>query len=227
MALTLGFDVYGTLIDTHGVVVHLQSMIGDQAAAFSATWREKQLEYTFRRGLMGKYRNFPDCTREALEYTCAVYKTGLTDKQKQILLAGYLTLPSFADVGQGLAELQAAGFGMYAFSNGISDALEKLLTYAGIRDYFQGIVSVDDVRTFKPSPVVYEHFLRTTGSTANNAWLISSNPFDVIGAISVNMNAAWVQRSGTEIFDPWGITPSITVKSLSGLDQAIKNSSRN
>jgi len=226
MTVTLGFDVYGTLIDTHGVVVQLQTLIGDQAVAFSNTWREKQLEYTFRRGLMGKYRNFPVCTKDALEYACAVYKTSLSGEQKQNLLAGYLTLPSFADVSQGLDELQAAGFHMYAFSNGISDALETLLTNAGIRDYFIGVVSVDDVQTFKPSPAVYEHFLNVTGSTANGAWLISSNPFDVIGAISADMNAAWVQRSNTSIFDPWGIEPTVTVNSLSGLDRHIIDSLR-
>ena len=223
MTVTLGFDVYGTLIDTHGVIVQLESMIGDKAAAFSNTWREKQLEYTFRRGLMGKYKNFPVCTRDALEYTCLVYKTAITDEQKQQLLEAYLTLPAFADVSAGLAELKAAGFRMYAFSNGINAALETLLTNAGIRDYFLGVVSVDDVQTFKPSPVVYQHFLETTGSTASDAWLISSNPFDVIGAISIDMNAAWVQRSNTSIFDPWGIEPTVTINGLGGLSQEIKN----
>ena len=52
MATTLAFDVYGTLINTHGVLSLLDDMIGDNAQAFSNTWREKQLEYSFRRGLM-------------------------------------------------------------------------------------------------------------------------------------------------------------------------------
>ena len=223
MAITLGFDVYGTLIDTHGVIVQLQTLIGDKATAFSNTWREKQLEYTFRRGLMGKYETFPVCTKDALDYTCTVYGVSISNEQKQNLLAGYLTLPCFTDVSQGLEELKAAGFRMYAFSNGVSDALETLLTNAGIRDYFLGVVSVDDVQTFKPSPIVYQHFLKVTAASASDAWLISSNPFDVIGAISADMSAAWIQRSGKSIFDPWGIAPTITVDSLIGLDQHIKN----
>jgi 2-haloacid dehalogenase len=52
MSVTLAFDVYGTLIDTHGVVSALQALIGDKAKDFSHSWREKQLEYSFRRGLM-------------------------------------------------------------------------------------------------------------------------------------------------------------------------------
>ena len=217
MAITLGFDVYGTLIDTHGVIVHLETIIGDKAASFSNTWREKQLEYTFRRGLMRDYENFPVCTRDALNYTCSFYDVDITDEQKQKLLKGYLSLPTFADVEQGLIALQAAGVRMFAFSNGIPDALEILLKNAGIRDYFLGVVSVDDIKSFKPNPDVYQHFLSSTNAAANEAWLISSNGFDVIGAVSFGMKAAWVQRSNQVVFDPWGTEPTVTVTSLTEL----------
>ncbi len=38
MALTLAFDVYGTLIDTHGITEMLEEFVGDQAAHFSSRW---------------------------------------------------------------------------------------------------------------------------------------------------------------------------------------------
>ena len=221
---TLGFDVYGTLIDTHGVIVQLESMIGDKATAFSNTWRDKQLEYTFRRGLMRNYENFPVCTRDALNYACSFYGVNITDEQKQNLLKGYLNLPIFNDVEQGLIALQAAGVRMFAFSNGVPDALETLLTNAGIRDYFLGVISVDEVKSFKPNPDVYQHFLTSAHSTADQAWLISSNGFDVIGAISIGMKAAWVQRSTNVVFDPWGIEPTVTVANLTELvDPVLSN----
>jgi len=81
MAITLGFDIYGTLIDPHGVSVKLGELIGDRAPEFSKLWREKQLEYTFRRGLMRDYENFPVCTRNALDYADAVFKTGYRRKR--------------------------------------------------------------------------------------------------------------------------------------------------
>ena len=34
MAITLGFDIYGTLIDPHGVTVKLGELIGDKAVDF-------------------------------------------------------------------------------------------------------------------------------------------------------------------------------------------------
>jgi 2-haloacid dehalogenase len=102
MAVTVGFDVYGTLIDTHGVVVILNNMVGDKATEFSRTWREKQLEYSFRRGLMQNYENFARCTSDALEYTSSYFKVPLSDKDKQKLLDAYKVLPAFDDVKEGL-----------------------------------------------------------------------------------------------------------------------------
>ena len=225
MTATLAFDVYGTLIDTHGVVTALQDLVGDKAKVFSHTWRDKQLEYSFRRGLMQNYETFAVCTRQALDYTCAYYKTDLTPDQKDELLNIYRVLPAFADVKEGLLDLKKAGFRLYAFSNGAADALEMLLTTAEIRDLFLGVVSVDDVKSFKPNPGVYCHFLRKSQAAGSSAWLISSNPFDVIGAISAGMKSAWICRTPDAVFDPWGIEPTITVGSLTELSQQITEES--
>ncbi len=218
---TLAFDVYGTLIDTHGVLTALEGLVGDKAKAFSNTWRDKQLEYSFRKGLMQNYETFAVCTSQALDYTCTYYGADLSDEQKKELMGIYRVLPAFNDVKEGLTRLKRAGFRLFAFSNGAADALEVLLNNAGIRDLFLGVVSVDDIKSFKPNPAVYSHFLRKSESTGGNAWLISSNPFDVIGAISAGMNSAWVQRSPDAVFDPWGIEPTMTVNSLVELDQRI------
>lgn len=217
MQTTLAFDVYGTLIDTNGVTVILEKFIGDEAFAFAQTWRSKQLEYSFRRSLMMNYKPFVVCTKQALDYTCIHHNVPLTDNQKTELMASYLTLPAFDDVEDALSQLNLEEFRLFAFSNGKADALETLLTNAGIRDQFMGVVSVDDIKAFKPSPGTYAHFLRQAKATGSDAWLISSNPFDVIGAISAGMKAAWIQRSPDNIFDPWGIEPTITANSLAEL----------
>lgn len=214
MSITLAFDVYGTLIDTHGVVFKLQELVGDKAEEFSRVWREKQLEYSFRRGLMRSYETFAVCTSQALDYTSNYLDVSLTTDQKAALMAEYRGLPAFDDVKESLVRLKADGHSLYAFSNGTSDAVKILLTAADILDLFDGVVSTDDRQTFKPNPDVYEHLLKTTKALAGDAWLISSNPFDVIGAVSYGVCSAWVQRSKKSIFDPWGIDPTITITSL-------------
>jgi 2-haloacid dehalogenase len=222
VAITLAFDVYGTLIDTHGVVVALENHVGDKAAEFSRLWREKQLEYSFRRGLMRKYENFSVCTGDALDYASAHFKVLLSQNDRQELLAAYKILPAFDDVEDGLSQARSAGFRMFAFSNGTADAVETLLKNARIRDYFIGVVSVDEVKSYKPDPGVYGHFLKRAAASGTDAWLVSSNPFDVMGAISAGMRAAWIKRSPAALFDPWGIEPTLTVESLSGLAEQVE-----
>ena len=61
-------------------------------------------------------------------------------------------------------------------------------------------------------------FCKELRSEANHCWLISSNPFDVIGAKNVGLKAAWIARSEqSSIFDPWGIEPDIIAKDLNEL----------
>lgn len=226
MSITLGFDVYGTLIDTQGVLSRLERMIPDKAAAFSQTWREKQLEYSFRRGLMQNYANFGVCTSQSLDYTCQLYQVSISEAEKNELLAGYSTLPAFDDVAQCLTRLKDANFRLYAFSNGSAEAVDLLLNNAGIRTFFDGVVSCDDMKSFKPNPAVYGHFLRQTNASGDCAWLVSGNPFDVIGARSAGMHAAWVQRSSAAVFDPWGIEPTVTIGGLVELhDKLVASSS--
>ncbi len=221
MKTTLAFDIYGTLIDTHGVKASLQQMIGDLAGEFSNLWREKQLEYSFRRGLMQNYQDFSVCTRDALEYCCMQLNQGLSSEQKKQLLEEYRRLPVFPDVEPCLESLKEQDYHIFAFSNGNADAVTGLLEHAKIDCYFAGVVSVDDIKSFKPNPAVYAHFLRSSGSTVDQSWLISSNPFDVIGARSAGMSSAWVKRSSDAVFDPWGIEPTITITSLLELGPGI------
>ena len=217
MKYTFAFDVYGTLINTSGVFDSLEQMIGEKAKLFMDTWRNKQLEYSFRRGLMNQYADFSVCTRDALEFCCGTFKAFLSENQKAALMDEYTNLPVFSDVKPGLQSLREAGHKLYAFSNGSSKALSILLKNAQLLDLLDGFVSVEDVQVFKPSPLVYAHFNEQTNSSKSDSWLISGNPFDVIGAISYGMRSAWVKRSSDSVFDPWGIEPTVTISGLNDL----------
>lgn len=222
MTTTLAFDVYGTLIDTAGVIDTLKDHVPDRAAAFSALWREKQLEYSFRRGLMQNYREFSVCTRQALDYVCQVFEADIPRPDRDALMEVYRVLPPFPEVKGALETMRSGDARLFAFSNGTADAVRGLLRNAGIDGFFDDVISTDEIRSFKPNPGVYAHFLRRAGASGSEAWLISSNPFDVIGAISAGMRAAWVKRSPTAVFDPWEIQPTLTIAGLAELQSALR-----
>jgi 2-haloacid dehalogenase len=218
---TIAFDVYGTLINTHGLIGMLQRHIGLNAAPFSQLWRQKQLEYSFRRALMKKYRDFGVCTAQALDYTCISFGAALTEKERNELLDAYRTLPAFEDVIEGLKKAKNAGFRLYAFSNGTASDIALLLNHAEISDFFLDIISVDEMHSFKPDPAIYHHFLNRSSAQPEASWLVSANPFDVIGAAATGMHSVWLQRSSELVFDPWEIMPTLTISSLDKLAEAI------
>lgn len=214
MLTTLALDVYGTLFNTSGITDEL-GRFTDKAEQFARTWREKQIEYSFRRGLMRQYAPFNVCIRDALEYACFAHHLELSETDKQNLLGSYRHLTLFDDVMPALESLAAdPGFQLSVLSNGYPDDLNELLANAGIKHFFEHIVSVDEIRSFKPNPEVYEHFLKRAGSDINTTWMVSGNTFDFIGAMSFGLHGAFIKRSTDILVDPWEIDPSITINNL-------------
>jgi 2-haloacid dehalogenase len=76
------------------------------------------------------------------------------------------------------------------------------------------VVSVDDLRTFKPDPRVYAYLSERLGRPAGETWLVSNNPWDVIGAKSAGLRAAWVRRKPDAVLDPWDIEPDLVAVDL-------------
>jgi 2-haloacid dehalogenase len=217
----LAFDVYGTLIDPLRMEERLRPAFGEKAKEASELWRTKQIEYSFRRALMKKYRNFNVCTAQALQFVSMHVGIPLSEAAHTELLSDYLRLPAFADVPGALGSLAASGFTMVACSNGTEDAVRSLLAGAGVLERFSRIVSVDPIRTFKPDPAVYELLVTEVAVPKESVWLVSSNPFDIIGAKACGLRTAWVQRDPKRIFDPWEFTPDVTVHDLRELSDKI------
>lgn len=94
---------------------------------------------------------------------------------------------------------------------------------------FSDIVVVEEVKKFKPARDVYWHLAEKVGkkrSEMGDMWLVTGNPFDVVGAVSVGMKAAWVDRAGAGWVDRLGEgdmgRPTVIVKSLGDVVEAVK-----
>jgi len=213
----LAFDVYGTLIDPFRMEEHLRAIFGARAKEATELWRSKQLEYSFRRALMKKYESFDICTAQALQFVSRQLEVPLTDEITRDLLDQYLRLPVYPDVQAALDELEARKFKIVACTNGTEHAVRELLDRAGILAKFSGIISVDPIRTFKPDPAVYEYLAAQVHAQKETVCLISSNPFDVIGAKACGLQTVWVQRDPKKVFDPWEFEADLHVHGLKEL----------
>ncbi len=217
----IGFDLYGTLVDPLSMQDHLRGVAGDRAGEVAALWRTKQVEYAFRRGLMETWTTFEVCTAQALAYAAGAAGIALTDGDRDALLAAYRRLPLFPEVRAALATLRHGGRRVVAFSNGSAAVVRELLGHAGALDLLDDVVSVDEVRTFKPHPSVYRRLAERVAKPPGETWLVSGNAWDVLGAKSAGLRAAWVRRSPSSLFDPWGVEPDLTVANLRELAAAM------
>jgi 2-haloacid dehalogenase len=213
VAESLAFDMYGTLVDPIRIWKQLEHYIPGDAQRIAEIWRQKQLEFTFRLTAMERYEDFEQVTRKALNYALAVTGHSLETQQKNSLMAQYNDLERFADVEPGLQRLKVAGYSMVVFSNGSPVMLSGIMNAANLHPYFKGFVSVDEVKVYKPSPIVYRHVASSLGRLINEVRLVSSNPFDIIGAEAAGMQVAWVNRS-SGLFDTLAPMPQVVVKTL-------------
>lgn len=218
----IGFDVYGTLVDPLEMNEYLRPIVGEELAGqFSELWRSKQIEYTFRRALMRQYEDFDVCTRQALVHAANVLHVSLSEEDRERLIEEYQNLRPFPDVIPGIEALKSKGHTLVAFSNGVEATARTLLQRAGVLPYLGGVISVDDLKTFKPNPEVYHYLARRLDTAPSETWLVSSNPFDIIGAKAAGLMAAWIQRKPDTQFDPWEIEPDLVAPDLEVLAEKL------
>ena len=160
-----------------------------------------------------------------------------TASQEDLIGVQYSRLSTFPDVPPALETLSTdSTIHAVVFSNGDNNQLKNTFTdshdLAKYRDAFQNIVSVEEVQRFKPDPEVYLHLARKVGKQTDkqsmrSMWLVSGNPFDVVGAKAVGMKAAWVDRAGKgwvdELMMPHEeMKPDLIVKGLGEVVEGVR-----
>lgn len=219
----IGFDVYGTLVDPQAMRTQLEAVAGNRAGQMAQLWREKQIQYTFRRALMQTYENFDVCTEQAFTFAAKSLKINLRDDDRAKLIEAYQRLPAFPGVLPAIRSLKQAGFKLAAFSNGVESSLRALLEHSGILPHLDAVISVDDLKTYKPDPRVYRYLAERLGSLLENTWLASSNAWDVVGAKAAGLHAAWIKRNAEEVLDPWGIAPDLVAPNLQDFSSQLQS----
>jgi 2-haloacid dehalogenase len=185
------FDAYGTLFDVHSVVEAGRAVTPDPVA-LSQLWRQKQLEYTWLRSLMGRYEDFWAVTEQALRWALRRLAIGAAPAQVAALMDAYLTLACFPEVRAALARLRGAPLGI--LSNGSPRMLQAAVRSSGLDGVFGHVLSVDAVRVYKPAPQVYALGPRAFGVPASDILFVSSNAWDVAGARTFGYRTCWCNR---------------------------------
>jgi 2-haloacid dehalogenase len=213
--LVVAFDMFGTLADTASVAGELAPACGDRAGDVAAAWRARQLEYMFRVTAMGLFPPFADLTRWSL--ASALAESGFTLPESQVghLAGAYRRLRPFADARPALTALREHGHAIVVFSVGPLAWLEELAS--SYRELADDLVSAEQAGVYKPHPGIYRYLLTAAQTEPASTLLVSSNPFDIIGAGAIGLRTAWCKRQPSALFDPWGAPPDHVITGLADL----------
>ncbi|MEQ9641721.1 MAG: haloacid dehalogenase type II [Alphaproteobacteria bacterium] len=209
------FDAYGTLFDVNGAAQACQAELGDNWQPLAETWRTRQLQYTWLRGLMDQYVDFWQVTGEALDFALASLKIDDADL-RQRLMDLYLKLDCYPEVPGVLKTLQAAGTRTAILSNGSPKMLAAAVDNAGIGGDLDAVISVDQLRVFKPKMEVYQLAVDQLGVPAGQISFQSSNAWDAHAASVFGFKVVWCNRFGQAREGLPG-SPDLEVQSLDDL----------
>ena len=212
------FDAYGTLFDVHSVIALCDRLFPGRGPELSQLWRLRQLEYTWLRSLMGRYEDFGAVTQGALAFACATLNLDLAPGQTDALLAAYNRLALFPEARDALAALR--GHKLAILSNGSPAMLDPLVRNAGLDSVMSAVLSVDEVRVYKPHPRVYQLALDRLGVTPDEVAFVSSNYWDAAGAKSFGFRVFWINRTAAQP-DALGAAPDATLAKLTDLPALI------
>jgi 2-haloacid dehalogenase len=197
---TVIFDAYGTLFDVAASARLAAAEPGGEALAsgwptLAEAWRRKQLEYSWLRTLMNAHADFAEVTADALDW--ALEAQGLRDHALRArLLALYDRLPAYREVHQVLATLKGRGLRMGILSNGTPGMLASAMTAAGIGEFIEVVMSVEEAGLYKPSAAAYALVEARMGVPRDKVLFVSANGWDVAGAARFGFATVWVNRAG-------------------------------
>ncbi|HPT50217.1 MAG TPA: haloacid dehalogenase type II [Accumulibacter sp.] len=189
------FDAYGTLFDVGSVARGARHLLGQREQALSDLWRDKQLQYTWLRGLAGQHADFWQVTSDALDFSLAtlgIKSDGLHER----LMDFYLEIAAYPDVAETLRHLRNVGMKLAILSNGTPRMLRAAVDNAGFGELFDAVLSVESVGVFKPHPAVYDLAARHFPFPPRKICFLSSYSWDASAAKARGLHVLWLNRCG-------------------------------
>jgi 2-haloacid dehalogenase len=213
------FDAYGTLFDVASAAERTRDLLGERAGPLAELWRQKQLQYTWLRALMGRHADFWQVTGDALDYSLDALRIAAPDLRRRLMEA-YERIGPCHDARDALARLKAARLKIAILSNGAPRMLAMSLRSAGLDDLVDETLSVESVGIYKPHPSVYKLAVDRLGVWPAELGFVSANGWDAWGAKAAGLRVAWCNRSGLPR-ERLGEAPDVELTTLADLPRAI------
>jgi 2-haloacid dehalogenase len=158
------------------------------------------LQYSLVMTVSGQFSALPDIGIAVLKMLAKNHEVVLSDSDAKAAIQPMLRLPAHPDVRQGLQRLREASVRMVALTNSTSAGVQSQLEHAGISEFFESKLSVENIRKYKPHSDVYHWAAQEMQTPIDQCMLIAAHGWDIAGAAWAGMPTAFIARSGQQIF---------------------------
>lgn len=214
------FDVNGTLSDLSPLGARFADLGLPQHLATS--WFAGLLRDGFALTAAGATARFAQMAAESLRvlFTVQQPNRALEDAVTHVM-DGFAHLRVHPDVTTGLTALAALDLRLVTLSNGAASVAESLLTTAGVRGYFERLLTVADAGAWKPAPRAYAYALEQCQVDPADAMLVAVHPWDTDGAARAGLPSAWINR-GSARYPAYYRSPTLDASSLLDLADQLR-----
>jgi 2-haloacid dehalogenase len=192
------FDVNETLLDMSPIKERINTIF-HHSEAFR-NWFGLLLQYSLVANSTGRYYDFPTIAGATLNMTAESLGLSIDEETKKSTLVLMTKLNVYPDVEPGLKKLRAAGFRLATLTNSPERILTDQLGFAGIKDYFEFKLSIDAIKTYKPSLNTYQWAAEQLGAGAGDIVMIAAHGWDIAGAGVAGLQTAFISRKGQSLY---------------------------
>jgi 2-haloacid dehalogenase len=216
------FDVNETLLDLRALAPRFETLL---PATLMGEWFSRMLRNSLIASITASYAPFDRQGVDALVATAKSAGVDVTEAQAADVIAGMDELPPHPDVIPALQRLADAGYRMATLTNSASPVVTAQLGNAGLDSFFERVISVDEIRLFKPAPETYRFAAAQLAVPIDTIRLVAAHDWDVTGAIRAGALAAFVARRGAAL-GPLSEIPDIIEPDLIAISEAILKQGR-
>lgn len=212
------FDVNETLLDLGPAKESVNGVLLDEDGA--ALWFSSMLHHSLVMTVSGRYADLMDIGAAVLQMLARNRDVALSMEEAKRALSVMRSLQAHPDVRPALGRLKRSGYRLATLTNSSASGVKAQLEYASLEPFFERQLSVDTPRLFKPHRAVYEWAAKEMGVEPRQCMLVAAHGWDVAGARWAGLQAAFVARSGQQMF-PLAERPDVDVADFSALADAL------
>lgn len=189
----IAFDAF-PIFDPRPIFKKVNQLFPEKGEQLTTIWRIKQFDYQWLRVMGNKYRNFWDVTLNALDYAATACGIELAENDKNIIMSEFKMITTWPDVTHSLRLLKNGNLKLCFISNMTKEMLNWGLQNSGAQEFFDDVISTDEIKTYKPSPAAYKLGTDVLRLKKEEILFVAFAGWDVAGAKWFGYPTYWVNR---------------------------------